>query len=67
METSAVTGIRYEDSDCVRIFNMVQAARYIEKGNAKVIDVCVINGALCIKFYRSDVHKLFVKWIEHTL
>lgn len=65
--TSPVTGIRYEESDCVRIYNMIQAARYISVGNARIVDVCVYNGKLCIKFYRRDVRDLFVKWIEHTL
>lgn len=61
---SEVTGILYENEDCVFFRNYIQAAYYIEWG-CPLIDIFTDGQhKLVFVFYRSDHDKHIVKWIE---
>ncbi len=64
--TSKVTGTTYDPARCVRIFNMVQAARYLKAG-AQPVDIRLENDKLCLLFVRREVAGLYRRWLCHEL
>lgn len=62
---SDITGLFYEDEDCVFFRNCVQSAFYIFKG-AKLVDIFVDDKMKIVFVFKREDHKRLIKdWIEH--
>lgn len=61
---SEITGLLYEDEECVFFRNYVQSAYYIEWG-ARLIDIFTDRDhKLVFVFYKEDHKKYFDRWIN---
>ena len=61
---SNITGLDYEDEDCVFFRNPVQSAYYVFK-NAKLIDIFVDSKLQFVfVFSKADHEKLKLEWRE---
>lgn len=62
---SDVTGIVYDDSDCVFFRNLYQIAFYVHNG-AKIIDVFTDSkGMLVFCFLKEDHKRLIDLWMKN--